>query len=147
MQLKKILIILLITVLLLAALFFWKGGHHVVTIADIVDEWLIMDSAAQNLTIEYQEFTLTGDSFWTEYEDERVCGLTVEGLTLYFDRQNLYLDTGKAYALPEFPELKQSLRRLATGLLLHGRITKNSDAYHTQEYLLALLKGTKWMRW
>ena len=127
---KKIAIIFLIPLLVLTGLFFWKGGHHALALADALEEWLSEDAASQSVTIQYQEFSLNAESFWTEYADDRIWGLTAEGITAYCDQQNLYLDTGKAYALPEFPELKQSLRRLATGLLLHGRITQNSDTYH-----------------
>lgn len=145
---KKILIVLLILALVLAGLFFWKGGHHALFLAGKLDEWLDMDSADQILTVEYQRsdflldsttgqikqepehWTLTADSFWTEHDGERVFGLTAEGITAYLAGKNLYLDTGKAYALPEMPELQQTLERLRLGLLLYGRVTKTGDTYH-----------------
>lgn len=145
---KKFLIVLLVLVLLLAGLFFWKGGHHALFLADALDEWLDADSADQILTVQYQrpgfsvdsttgqlkqkltQWTLTADSFWTEYADERVFGLSAEGITAYLSGTNLYLDTGKAYALPEVQPLKQTLKRLSMGLLLYGRVTKAGDTYH-----------------
>ena len=145
---KKILMVLLVLVLLLTGLFFYKGGHHALALAEVLDEWLELDSADQILTIEYRrsdflldsttgqikqeptQWTLTADSFWTEYSDEQIFGLSAEGITAYLCGRNLYLDTGRAYALPELPELQRSLKRLRLGLLLHGRVTKSGDTYH-----------------
>lgn len=126
---KKFLIVLLVVVLILAGLFFYRGGHHALVLADSLDDWLDADCADQILTVDYQSSTLSLNSFWTEHNDERIFGLTAEGITAYLRGRNLYLDTGKAYALPEMPELKQSLNRLSMGLLLYGRVTKTGDIY------------------
>lgn len=126
---KKILIVLLVVALILAGLFFYKGGHHALVLADSLDDRLDADCADQILTVEYQSSTLSLNSFWIEHAEERIFGLSAEGMTAYLRGRNLYLDTGKAYALPEMPELKQSLNRLSMGLLLYGRVTKSGDTY------------------
>ena len=157
---KKFLIVTAVILAILLGLFLWKGGHHALFLANAVDEWLDMDHADQTLTLQYdrsnflvnsatgqikpdtEQWSLAADSFWTEYENERILGLTAEGITAYLSGRNLYLDTGKAYALPEMPELKESARRLALGMLLYGRVTKNGDTYHismkTQELELTV---------
>ena len=144
---KKFLIAVLVPVLILAGIFFWKGGHHALALSGIISNWLESDSAFQEMHFAYkhQSFTvndetgqikqksdqweLSADSFWTKHESERVFGLSAEGVSAYTDRKNLYLESGKAYALPELPELHKSLKRLTTGLLLYGRVTKNSNSY------------------
>ena len=145
---KKVWILLLVLILLLAGLFFWKGGHHALVLADVLEEYLDADNADQILTVQFQQpnfpvndetgqlqpevrqWTFFADSFWTEYADERIFGLTAEGVTAYLCDGNLYLDTGKAYALPKPSDLELLLDRLAMGLLLYGRVTKNADTYH-----------------
>lgn len=145
---RKFLIAILVLVLILTAIFFWKGGHHALALSAAVSNWLETDSAAQSLHLAYkhQSFTvneetgqvkqrsdqweLSADSFWTEHEDERIFGLCAEGITAYMDDQNLYLESGKAYALPELPEVEKSVKRLTLGLLLYGRVTKEGDSYH-----------------
>lgn len=155
---KKVWIVLLVSVLLLAGLFFWKGGHHALVLADVLEEYLDADNGDQHLilqlqksaysaentgkiTPQVQQWTLAADSFWTEYADDRVFGLCAEGITVYLSGRNLYLDTGRAYSLPEMPELKQALKRLPLGLLLYGRVTKTGNTYHvsmnTEELELA----------
>lgn len=134
---KKALIVLSVLILLLAGLFFWKGGHHAIYLSGVMEKWLDADAADQTLTIQIQQpsqasnhLTVTADSFWTDYADDRVFGLTAEGITAYISGKNLYFDTGKAYALPEMPELKHTLNRLSLGMLLYGRVTKSGDTYH-----------------
>ena len=144
---KKAMIVLLVLVLLLAGFFLWKGGHHAIILADALEEWLDADAADQTLTLQLQipgftageatgrvdpqvrQWTLTADTFWTEYADDEVYGLTSGGISAYLRRGVLYMDTGRAYALPELSGLSASARRLAAGLLLYGRITKSGDAY------------------
>lgn len=148
MQMKKFLIVTAVILAILLGLFLWKGGHHALFLAHAVDEWLDMDYADQTLTLQFdrsdfsvnsangqikssnEQWSLTADSFWTEYENERILGLTAEGITAYLSSRNLFLDTGKAYSLPEMPELKDSVKRLALGMLLYGRVTKSGDTYH-----------------
>ena len=161
---KKVLIAAAVVLAVLVGLFLWKGGHHALFLVHAVDEWLDMDHADQTLTIQYnrssflvnsatgqikpdsEQWSLAADSFWTEYENERILGLAVEGITAYFGGRNLYLDTGKAYSLPEMPELKDSIKRLALGMVLYGRVTKNGDTYHismkTQELELSVTLDT-----
>lgn len=145
---KKVLIAAAVVLAILVGIFLWKGGHHGLFLAHAMDEWLDMDHADQSLTIHYnrsnftvnsatgqiksdsEQWSLDAYSFWTEYENERILGLTMEGITVYLGGKNLYLDTGKAYALPEMPELKDSIKRLALGMLLYGRVTRNGDTYH-----------------
>ena len=143
---KKLLIVFLILLLLGGGFFLWKGGHHAVFLAETLEEWLDADDADQTLTIQLQQpdfitddtgklqpqvqqFTLTADTFWTEHHDERLLGISAAGCTAYIRAQILYMDTGRAYALPPLSEYSDSLRELALGLLLHGRITKNGDVY------------------
>ena len=144
---KKFLIAILVLALILTGIFFWKGGHHALALSAAVSNWLESDSAAQSLHLAYrhQSFTvneetgqvkqksdqweLSADSFWTKHEDERILGLSAEGITAYTDGKNLYLEPGKAYALPETPEVEKALKRLTMGLLLYGRVTKEGDTY------------------
>ena len=146
MRMKKVLIVILALVLILGGLFFWKGGHHAIFLSEIMEEWLDEDTADQSLTLmlmkpditlddrgqvkpEVRQISLNADSFWTEYHDRTLFGLTAEGVTAWTDGKNLYMDTGKAYALPELSELRKSLRELAVGMLLRGRVTKQNDTY------------------
>lgn len=131
---KKAMIVLLVLVLLLTGFFFWKGGHHAVYLADVMEEWLDADDADLSMTLRVetidQQFSLSADPFWTEYADRPLFGLSAKGVTLYTEGRNLYFDTGKAYALPELSGLRATGRRLALGLLLHGRVTRSGDIYH-----------------
>lgn len=147
MRMKKVLIVIAVLLAVFAGLFFWKGGHHALILANVLEEWLDADNGDQSLTIqlqipdastdaageiepEVQQWTLSADSFWTEYADERVFGLCAEGVTAYLGGGNLYLDTGRTYSLPDLSELNIPLRDLAAGLLLYGRVTKTGDTYH-----------------
>ena len=145
---KKILMAISVLVLILTGIFFWKGGHHALALSAAVSNWLETDSAAQSLHLAYKhqsfsvneetgqvkqhsnQWELSADGFWTEHEDERIFGMSAEGITAYMDDQNLYLETGKAYALPELPGVEKSVERLTLGLLLYGRVTKEGDSYH-----------------
>lgn len=145
---KRVLIVTAMVLAVLTGLFFWKGGHHALALAEVLEEYLDTNSADQILTVQFQkphfqvdgktgqfqpevgQWTIFADSFWTEYADERIIGLTAEGMTVYLGGRNLYLDTGRAYSLPEMPELEESLKRLSLGLLLYGRVTKTGDTYH-----------------
>lgn len=160
MRMKKALIIILALLLLLTGLFFWKGGHHALVLADLLEDWLDADDADQSLTVLVQipgfqvdgetgrvephirQFSLNADTFWTEYADRPLFGLSAQGVTAYTDGKNLYMDTGKAYALPDMSGLRKSARQLAWGLLLHGRMTKDGDTYElsmdTEELVLYL---------
>ena len=146
MRMKKVLIVILALVLILGGLFFWKGGHHAIFLSEIMEEWLDEDTADQSLTLMLmkpditvddrgqakpvvRQMSLNADSFWTEYHDRPLFGLTAEGVTAWTDGENLYMDTGKAYALPELTQFRKDLRELAVGMLLHGRVTKQNDTY------------------
>ena len=139
---KKLLIVFLVLLALVAGLFLWKGGHHALFLADAIEEWLDADDADQSVTLQLQrpdftaedgtlvprveQLSLSADTFWTQYHDRPLFGITSQGVTAYTDGTNLFLDTGQAYALPE---LHSSARKLAVGLLLHGRVTKDADKY------------------
>lgn len=146
MRMKKVLIVILALLLILGGLFFWKGGHHAIFLSEIMEEWLDEDTADQSLTLmlmkpditvddkgqvkpEVRQMTLNADTFWTEYHDRTLFGLTAEGVTAWTDGENLYMDTGKAYALPELSEFRKSLRELTVGMLFRGRVTKQNDTY------------------
>ena len=146
MHMKKVLIVILALVLLLGGLFFWKGGHHAIFLSEIMEEWLDEDNADQSLTLmfmkpdiavddrgqvkpEVRQMSLNADSFWTEYHDRTLFGLTAESVTAWTDGENLYMDTGKAYDLPELSQFRKDLRDLAVGMLLRGRVTKHNDTY------------------
>ena len=146
MRMKKVLIVILALLLILGGLFFWKGGHHAIFLSEIMEEWLDEDTADQSLTLmlmkpditvddkgqvkpEVRQMTLNADTFWTEYHDRPLFGLTAQGMTAWTDGKNLYMDTGKAYALPELSRFRKDLRELAVGMLLHGRVTKQNDTY------------------
>lgn len=147
MQMKKVILFSLAVILILGGLFFWKGGHHGLMLADVMAQWLDADQADQAVTLQLhypdarvdpdtgkllsheKTLSLHVDTFRTEYADRNLCGMTVQGMTVFTDGKNLYMDTGKAYALPQMPELKRTARRLALGMLLHGRITKTGDIY------------------
>ena len=147
MHMKKVLIVILALILLLGGLFFWKGGHHAIALSEMVEEWLDEDTADQSLTLmvsipgvrvdgkgtarpHIQQYSLNADTFWTEYADQTLFGLTAEGLTAWTDGKNLYMDTGKAYALPQLQQWRKELRKLSVGMLLHGRVTKHGDTYN-----------------
>ena len=142
---KKLLTIFLVLVLLTLGLFFWKGGHHAIFLTNAIEEWLDTDDADQSVTLQIQrpgftaedgtlmprveQLSLSADTFWTEYHDRPLFGLTAQGVSAYTDGKHLYLDTGKAYALPELTKLRKSARKIAAGLLLHGRVTKTDGKY------------------
>lgn len=143
---KKLLIVFLVLLALAAGLFLWKGGHHAIFLADAVEEWLDADNSAQSLTVQFQkpdfsadatgslqplvrQWSLSADTFRTELHDETILGLTAAGCTAYLKDGIVYMDTGRAYALPDLRGAKQQGRKLLTGLLLHGRVTKSGDTY------------------
>lgn len=147
MHMKKVLIVILALTLLLGGLFFFKGGHHAIVLSEMVEEWLDEDTADQTLSLmvsipgfrvdgkgtarpHIQQYSLNADTFWTEYADQTLFGLTAEGLTAWTDGRNLYMDTGKAYALPQLQQWRKELRKLSVGMLLHGRVTKHGDTYN-----------------
>lgn len=146
MRMKKTLIVILALLFVLGGLFFWKGGHHAILLSERMEEWLDEDTADQTLSLmisapgarvdengtvrpHIQQYALNADSFWTEYADRPLFGLTAQGMTAWTDGKNLYMDTGKAYALPELSQARKDLRKLAVGMLLHGRVTKHDDTY------------------
>ena len=147
MHMKKVLIVILALILLLGGLFFFKGGHHAIVLSEMVEEWLDEDAADQTLSLmvsipgagvdekgtvrpHIQQYSLNADTFWTEYNDRPLFGLTAEGMTAWTDGSNLYMDTGKAYALPQLQQWRKKLRSLTVGMLLHGRVTKHEDIYN-----------------
>lgn len=147
MRMKKLWIVISLLVIMLAGLFFWKGGHHAIALSGLIEEWTDPDDADQTVSLQIRipgaqvnetngryetnikELTLTCDTFWTEYAENRIFGLTAEGISVYTDGSILYMDTGKAYTLPDSADLRDSVQKLAMGLLLHGRVTKNADTY------------------
>lgn len=147
MQMKKILTIILALVLLLAGLFIWKGGHHALFLADALEEWIDEDQADQHLTVqvsrpdftvaqddtlqpEVEQFSVFADTFWMPYADRRIYGLCAGGCTAYVLDGNLYMDTGKAYSLPEIKLSSDQIRELITAMVLYGRVTKDESIYH-----------------
>ena len=146
---KKLLIVLLTLILILGGIFIWKGGHHVIFLAEAIEECLDADDADQSLTLMVQmpdfqtndagelephirQLSLTANTFWTEYADRPIIGITAQGMTAYTDGKNLYMDTGRAYAIPQLGELRKNAGRLALGLVLHGRVTRNGGSYHIE---------------
>lgn len=148
MRMKKVLILILSLLLILSGLFFWKGGHHALILSEILEEWTDADQATQSLTIlimkpdfvvdddngqfkpEIRQMSVSMDSFWTEYADRDVFGIETAGMAAYLCDGIVYMDTGRAYALPDLDGLRESVRELAMGLLLHGRVTKTADFYY-----------------
>lgn len=148
MRMKKYLILILVLMLVLSGFFLWKGGHHAIFLSDALEEWLDADQADQSLTLQFSrggfytddaagqvrpkvdQWIVTADTFWTEYGGDEVYGLTVGGITAYLREGVLYMDTGKAYTLPDLYKWSAQARRLALGILLHGRVTKNGNTYH-----------------
>ncbi|MBQ7099486.1 MAG: hypothetical protein IJO05_07205 [Oscillospiraceae bacterium] len=142
---KKLLTVFLVLVLIAGGLFLWKGGHHALFLAETIEQWLDADDADQSVTVQLQrpgftaedgtlnpqveQLSLSADTFWTEYHDRPLFGLTTQGVTVYTDGKILYLDTGKSYSLPELSGLRKTAREIAFGLLLHGRVTKDGDTY------------------
>lgn len=135
MHMKKALIVILSLILILGGLFFWKGCHHALYLAEVLEEWMDADDANQSLTLQIQlpnqrQISITADTFWTEYADRPLYGVTSHGVTAWTDGRNLYMDTGNTYALPDTSGIRNSARRLAAGLLLHGRVLKTGDTYN-----------------
>ena len=144
---RKFLIAILMLMLVLTGIFFWKGGHHALALSDMIANWLETDSAAQSLHLVYKhqsfavnketgqvkqnsdQWELSADSFWIDHEDDRIFCVSAEGISAYTDGQNLYLESGKSYALPELQDLQKSFDRLKTGLILYGRVRKADNSY------------------
>ena len=144
---KKLLCVILVLLLLAAGLFLWKGGHHALALAEILDEYLDEDNASQSVTVLVQipgarvnpetnqfqshvaQYQFDCETFLTEYADRTILGLTAADVSAYTDGKNIYMDTGKAYALPELSGLHKYARKMATGMLLKGRVTKHGDIY------------------
>lgn len=144
---KKLLCVILVLLLLAAGLFLWKGGHHALALAQILDEYLDIDDATQSVTVLVQipgarvdpetdqvqphvaQYQFDCETFLTEYADRAILGLTAAGASAYTDGRILYMDTGKAYTLPELSGLRQYARKMAVGLLFKGRVTKHGDIY------------------
>lgn len=130
---KKALIVFLVLILLFSIWFFWKGGHHAIALAGIMTDWLSAGQADQTMSItlsQQHELSLSADTFWTQYTDKTIFGISAQGMTAYTDGEDLYMDTGRAYALPELTDLREAARRLTLGMVLYGRITKTGDTYH-----------------
>lgn len=144
---KKLLCVIIVLLLLAAGLFLWKGGHHALALAQILNEYLDIDDAAQSVTVLMQipgarvdpetdqvqphvaQYRFDCETFLTEYADRPFLGLTAVGASAYTDGRILYMDTGKAYTLPELSGLRKSARKLTVGMLLKGRVTKHGDVY------------------
>lgn len=148
MRMKKGLIGLLAAAAVLAAVFLWKGGHHALFVSSALEEWLDTNTADQTLIVQYQkggfsvdsetgklssnveQWSISADTFWTQYGDDRVFGLSANGMTAYVRGNVLYMDTGKAYTLPELSAISDQADRLTAGLILRGRMTKTGDTYN-----------------
>ena len=165
MRMKRKLIIVgavfLVLILILGGLFFWKGGHHALYLADTLEDWLDADTGAAAVTFQLQrpdyavdpdtgritpqigQLSLTADGSWCEYADEPLYCLTAEGISAYFRKGIVCLDSGKAYTLPQPPDLSGTAKKLKTGLILYGRVTKEGDTYtvtmDTEELELTVL--------
>lgn len=142
---KKLLTVFLVLVLIAGGLFLWKGGHHAIVLSQAIEEWLDVDDADQSVTVQLQrpgftaedgtllprveQLSFSADTFWTEYGDRPLFGLSTQGVTAYTDGKILYLDTGKSYSLPELSGLRKNAREIVFGLLIHGRVTKDGDTY------------------
>ncbi len=139
--------VLLTLVLALTGLFFWKGVHHALFLADRLEAWLDEDAGDVSLTLTYQQpgfsvdpdtgrfqpqvrqLLLSAEGFWTEYADRTLYGLTAEGISAYFHEGVMYMDTGRAYTLPDLMGLVKPTGKLVKGLILYGRVTKKGDVY------------------
>lgn len=136
---KKLLCVFLILLFFAAGLFLWKGGHHAIALTQLVEDYLDIDEATQSVSVQVQipdaesghvvQYRMDFETFVTEHADRLVLGLTAEGISAYTDGHVLYMDTGKAYALPELSGFQKYVRNMAAGLLLKGRITKHGDIY------------------
>lgn len=142
---KELLIVFLVLILILGGLFFWKGGHHAIALAEELEEWLDADAADQHLTLQLNtpSFSVEGgaikpevvlhsvsaDTFWDDYGERRLYGVTAGGYTAFILDGVLFMDTGNAYILPKLEPSGDQLGRLAAGLLLYGRITKDGNVY------------------
>ena len=144
---KKLLCVFLVLLLLAAGLFLWKGGHHALVLGQILDDYLDADDATQSVTVLVQipgarvnpeggklqshvaQYRFDCDTFVTEHADRTVLGLTAAGASAYTDGKILYMDTGKAYTLPELSGLQKYARKMAMGMLLKGRVTKHGNIY------------------
>ena len=147
MQMKKALIAIFALILALGGLFLWKGGHHAIAISQILEEYLDTDDAVTSVTVQIQipgakvnpetgqlkphiaQYQMTFDTFVTEYADRPLFCLTADGASAYTDGEILYMDTGKAYAIPEHTKIRKCAQRMTVGMLLKGRITKHGDTY------------------
>ena len=132
---KKFLIVLAVFILILTGLFLYRGGHHAIFLAQAMEEWLDADCADQTVTLrltssDAQKLSLSAETWWLEYGDRPLFGMSTQGISAWTDGKNLYLDTGRAYARPELRGIRKSAGKLALGLVLHGRVTKSGDLYH-----------------
>lgn len=126
---KKFLCLILILALVLTGVFLWKGGHHALFLMDKLEDWLDADTSDQYISLTMNDVSLSGETFWTERDGGRVYGLDHDGFGVYLRSGVLYMDTGRAYSLPEFSTDPALVRRLLLGALLHGRITKEDGSY------------------
>jgi len=144
---KRMILVFLALLLLLGGLFLWKGGHHAVALYGLVEEWLDADAGEQAATLQLtipgfrpnstgeqfephiRHLYLSADTFWTEYADRTILGLSAQGVTAYIDGNDLYMDTGASYRLPD---MSGQAERLLLGLLIHGRVTKTGDTYRVR---------------
>lgn len=126
---KKLLIVLLTLVLIVAGVFFWKGGHHALFLADALEDWLGEDDGAAAVTIQLPQLELTAEGSWREYADRTMYVLGADGVAVYVHEGIVYLDNGRAYALPDLAGLVKPVRELLTGLVLYGRVSRSGDSY------------------
>lgn len=127
---KKLLTGILIVMLLAAGVFFWKGGHHVLALKSELERWAEADAADQSVAVSVNGLSLTASTFWTDQDGQRIYGLTLEDYTAYVGGDILYMDTGRAYTLPQLELEDAQLRRLLVGAVLYGRITKEENCYY-----------------
>ena len=126
---KKLLIVLLTLVLIVAGVFFWKGGHHALFLADALEDWLGEDDGAAAVTLQLPQLELTAQGSWREYADRTMYVLDADGVAVYVHEGIVYLDNGRAYALPDLTGLVTPVRELLSGLVLYGRVTGSDDSY------------------
>ncbi len=124
---KKLLICLAILLALPVGWFYWKGGHHALELVNKGSKTLAAQTAAQSLELTVNGTELRTGILWQPQGNGRVYALT--DLGVYVQGDVLFLDNGRAWALPEIRG-NEDLQRLIWALAAYGRITKEGDVYH-----------------
>ncbi len=124
---KKLLSVLLVLLAIPVGIFFYKGGHHALALAEKMADWLDAPAADQTISLTVDGQSLNADLFWMPGDDDRIWGMEEYGI--YLQDDTLYLDNGRAYALPEL-RANNDLRRLVWGLLAYGRVTREGNTWY-----------------